>query len=462
MVVAQFELWQLIGQNPFKDLVYYWFNRNLQPFSYALHTRKSRTNFVRFDTWLFEMNKYFLILMITLCCGATSIAQNMYFPQEKNADCSGAIIMTDSMFGPTVPPEGHGQSLEIQKNQMKDMFLFEKEHNTLWYTFDAMYSAELSFDIIAIDSADDFDFLLFKHDGSEDFCEKIKRREMRPARTNMAKNRSDHKGITGLASEAELEYVQSGPGNPYSKSIFVQQGDKFYLVVDNYSKEGKGHRLHMHYAGYPRPKATLRFSAVDKTSRKPVKSDVEILIVTDDQNESNEVLYSLSDSSKYRIRLEEGVNYEINCNAKGYFFFSRDLKANKVKGNMKMVAKLTKVNIGEKLTLHNINFEENSSKLLNSSMASLGNLVSFMQHNKTVTIEVQGHVNAPNMKNSKDVKEVSESRAKSVYLYLIKHKIKTTRLVYKGYGNKEMIYPKPANETQELANRRVDILITGL
>ena len=408
------------------------------------------------------MNKYFFILIIILCSGASGIAQKMYFPQEKNADCSGAIIITDSMFGPTVPPEGHGQSLEIQKNQMKDMFLFEREHNTLWYSFRAMYSTEFTMDIIAIDSLDDFDFLLFKHDGSADFCAKIKRREIRPARTNMAKNRSDHKGITGLSTEAETEYVQSGPGNPFSKSIYVQQGDTFYLVVDNYSKEGKGHKLHMHYAGYPKPKATLKFSAINKASRKPVKADVEVLIVNDDQDESNEVLHSLSDSSKYKIKLDMETNYEINCNAKGYFFYSRQIKANKVKDNMKLVAKLTKVIVGEKLTLQNINFEENSSKLRNSSMASLSNLISFMQHNKTVTIEVQGHVNAPNMKNSKDVKEISESRAKSVYLYLIKHKIRATRLVYKGYGNKEMIYPKPANESQELANRRVDILITGL
>ncbi|PCH98141.1 MAG: hypothetical protein COB85_02105 [Bacteroidetes bacterium] len=408
------------------------------------------------------MNKHLLTLVITFCCCTVSFSQKMYFPQEKNADCTGAIVMTDSMFGPTVPPEGHGQSLEIQKNQMKDMFLFEREHNTLWYTFEAIYSTELSLDIIAMDSIDDFDFLLFKHDGSEDFCDKIRRREIRPARTNMAKNRADHRGVTGLAREAEREYVQSGPGDPFSKSIYVQKGEKFYLVVDNYSKEGKGHKLHMHYAGYPKPKVTLKFSAVDKTSRKPVVADVEVLIISDDKNQKDEVLHSLSDSAKYKIKLEAGTSYEINCNAKGYFFFSRHLNGNKVKNSLKMVAKLTKVVVGEKLTLQNINFKENSSKLLNSSMASLDNLVSFMHHNKTVTIEVQGHVNAPNMKNSKEVKEVSESRAKSVYLYLIKNNVKAARLVFKGYGNKEMIHPQPANEIQELANRRVDILITGL
>jgi len=408
------------------------------------------------------MNKHLLILTLALCCGTACLAQKMYFPQEKNADCNGAILMTDSLFGPTVPPEGHGQSLEIQKNKMKDMLTFEREHNTLWYSFEAMYSTELTLDIIAIDSVDDFDFLLFKHDGSEDFCDKIKRGEIKPARTNMAKNRSDQKGLTGLSTDAEVEYMPSGPGNPYSKSIFVQQGDKFLLVVDNYSKGGKGHMLHVHYAGYPKPKAILKLTVIDKVTRKPVKSAVEVLIVNDDQNIKDEVLHSVSDSSKYKIVLDPGINYDINCNAKGYFFFSRHLNEDKVKNDIKMVAKLTKVVVGEKLTLQNINFHENSSKLLNSSIASLDNLISFMEHNKTVTIEVQGHVNAPNRKNSKEMNEVSELRAKSVHLYLIKRNIQEARLVYKGYGNKEMTYPQPANATQELANRRVDILITGL
>jgi len=138
----------------------------------------------------------------------------MSFPQEGNADCSTALEISDSLYGPTVPLEGFGKKLDIETNDMKDPYMFEREHNTIWYKFDALYTAELAFDIIAVDTADDFDFILFKYDESEDFCKRIKKNEVRPVRSNMAKSKAGQHGRSGLSYNAEAEYVISGPGDP--------------------------------------------------------------------------------------------------------------------------------------------------------------------------------------------------------------------------------------------------------
>ena len=388
-------------------------------------------------------------------------AQKMFFPQENNADCDGAIEIPDSLFGPTVPPEGFGQKLEIDKNPVNNLYLFEREHNTLWYKFEALYSAELSFDIIPVDTADDFDFLLFQHDGSADFCEKIMSKNIKPARTNMAKNRTGMNGKTGLSFTSEEEYVQSGPGSPYSKFLYAEQGTVYYMVVDNYSKNGKGHLVNMHYNGYPKQKGSLSILVNDKITRKKVPANILISEISSEDDKGT-LIKKLSGDHNYNLELELNKKYKVICNAEGYFFYSGEVITADAAKDIRLKIKLPPVKLGEKLTLENINFYGDSTALLPSSLPALDNLVNFMHLNNKISIEIQGHVNAPGSSNNKMIRELSEQRSKSVYEYLVSNKVDPKRIQYKGYGNKEMIYPKPANQKQESANRRVDILVTGM
>ena len=82
-----------------------------------------------------------------------------------------------------------------------------------------------------------------------------------------------------------------------------------------------------------------------------------------------------------------------------------------------------------------------------------------MTENPRVVIEVEGHVNGPGQKNSKDYKALSYSRAYSVKSYLMKNGIEKARIDFKGYGNSKMLYPAPKSQYQESANRRVEIKI---
>lgn len=82
-----------------------------------------------------------------------------------------------------------------------------------------------------------------------------------------------------------------------------------------------------------------------------------------------------------------------------------------------------------------------------------------MKSNPTVKIEVGGHVNGPGERNTKRYKELSYNRAFAVKDYLVKNKIESKRIDFKGYGNSEMLYPEPKSAYQESANRRVEIKI---
>ena len=80
-----------------------------------------------------------------------------------------------------------------------------------------------------------------------------------------------------------------------------------------------------------------------------------------------------------------------------------------------------------------------------------------MQNNPNVKIDIQGHLCC---QFTNRMKHVSTDRALAVYDFLVKNKIKSNRLKYKGYGVKKPIHPIPEKSpTQEAENRRVEIKI---
>ena len=82
-----------------------------------------------------------------------------------------------------------------------------------------------------------------------------------------------------------------------------------------------------------------------------------------------------------------------------------------------------------------------------------------MEKNPNVTIQINGHVNAPRQKNTHGAQKMSTERAKALRDYLIENEIPKKRVKYKGFGNTQMIYPIPNSHEEERANRRVEIEI---
>lgn len=116
---------------------------------------------------------------------------------------------------------------------------------------------------------------------------------------------------------------------------------------------------------------------------------------------------------------------------------------------------LTESSEGDILTLGKIQFHPNSPRLLKESLPVLFSLQEYLNKNKTIKIQIRGHVNmSPDMK-------LSKARAKTVYNYLIKHNIDKKRLSTKGFSNTKMLFPNPKTSYEMQQNRRVDIMIVG-
>lgn len=112
---------------------------------------------------------------------------------------------------------------------------------------------------------------------------------------------------------------------------------------------------------------------------------------------------------------------------------------------------------GDLVRLKNINFYNNSARIVPKSQTVLYDLLCIMQENPKLKIEIQGHICC---QPSHSMDHISTARARAIYNHLVKNKIERNRLTYKGYGVSKPLFPIPEqSELEENENRRVEIKI---
>ena len=111
-------------------------------------------------------------------------------------------------------------------------------------------------------------------------------------------------------------------------------------------------------------------------------------------------------------------------------------------------------------------FDLSKATLRPESFIELNKLVSFMNENNKIKIEIGGHTDTRG--DDKENMSLSTERAKSVYNFLIEKGIATARLSYKGYGETQPIITDQdiaklsnpgAIETAHQKNRRTEYKI---
>ena len=152
-------------------------------------------------------------------------------------------------------------------------------------------------------------------------------------------------------------------------------------------------------------------------------------------------------------------DYIMTVKKEGYVYETRYIA--KIDSLYRMPAKLDleiqPIELNKSYRINDIYFAFNSYDLADESKSVLDLLIEFLEENKTICIQIQGHTD--DIGNDADNLILSGNRAKSVYSYLIANKISPKRLTYKGYGETR---PVASNETEEgrARNRRTVFVIT--
>lgn len=205
------------------------------------------------------------------------------------------------------------------------------------------------------------------------------------------------------------------------------------------------------------PKVTLlKGIVIDADSLFPVGARIEI---TD--NEKNKVISTLSansSSGKFLISLPSGKNYGIAVKSEGYLFYSDNLTIPDSTAFREIIKTipLKKFKVGSKIVLNNVFYDFDKATLRPESVSELERLVSLLNENPTLKIELSSHTDG---KGSDDYNQkLSQARAQSVVDFLTGKGINKDRLVAKGYGKS---IPIATNDTEEgrQMNRRTEFKI---
>ena len=374
-------------------------------------------------------------------------------------DCFNApIIAAERKFTFKESPQGIGEKLEFSGNASNSLQYFKKEHNSAWFQFDAVTNGFLVFKIEPKDTATDFDFLLFKYT-DENFCSDIVKKKIKPLRTNISRFSTEENSITGLSLDANKERVHSGPGCHLSKAIDVEQGDRYYLVLDNVYGNKAGFSLVFDYY------KTVEITGVIKNDENNlINEEVKVLW----ESKTGELLaQTIADKTTGEFKLDAPVlktsspeDYTLSVESNNHFFFEKMIKITSETFPDPINVILPALKKGKNIVLNNINFHGGSPRALTTSIPSFKRILKLMKRNKSLIIRIDGHTNGcpGGIASSQDL---SLARASTVKTFLIKKGIDSERITVKGFNCTQMLFPTTGTEEEQSLNRRVEILVTS-
>lgn len=192
----------------------------------------------------------------------------------------------------------------------------------------------------------------------------------------------------------------------------------------------------------------------NKETNERLNATIEIALL---ENNESKIVYS-DKKDGYITTLIANRVYAMNVTLEGYLFYSQNFNLKDLTSfhqAQQFNIYLDPVKVGDKIVLSNIFFDFDSDSLKPESYPELNQLISFLNSNPRLKIEISGHTD--NVGKESYNQSLSENRAKSICNYLVKN-INPERLSFKGYGS---TVPVATNETEEgrTLNRRCEMKI---
>ncbi len=251
------------------------------------------------------------------------------------------------------------------------------------------------------------------------------------------------------------------PINTYSQEeglIVNARGNVAYFSSDRLSGKGKDiFAFELYNEARPTRVSYMKGKVFDSESYKPLQAEFELI----DLATSETVVVSSSDirSGEFLVVIPVDADYALNVSKTGYLFHSENFSFTKVYSRDRpfyMDIALKPIRAGEKIVLRNIFYKTDSFSLNQASVVELDKIVSFLQANPSLSVEIGGHTD--NTGTREYNLSLSEKRAESVVNYLVYAGISGERIKHQGYG---MDQPVSTNDTKEgrAKNRRTELKI---
>ena len=171
-------------------------------------------------------------------------------------------------------------------------------------------------------------------------------------------------------------------------------------------------------------------------------------------------------NGEYRFGdIKENTQYVVRAVLKGYFSEIKTINVGKITRStdfckaMGFDMDIPLERIQDVIQLNNILYDFNKYILKPESLVELDKLVTLLQKNPNLKIEIRSHTDAVGSNATND--KLSQNRAKSVVDYLISRGIAPMRLTAKGYGKRELLIKKAKTDAEHAQNRRTEFKVIG-
>ena len=253
--------------------------------------------------------------------------------------------------------------------------------------------------------------------------------------------------------------------------LYVSLDGKTGYYARKESKEGADHNIYyfeMPESIRPDPVTYVKGTVLDAATNRPVQANV---LLYPSNNPKDETRVTTNPDGTFLLALPIGVDYSLAVDQAGYTFYSDRFEMGAGQSIdepflidilLQMLQPVVtntptaEVVKPKPIILKNVFFETGSADLRSESFLELNKLYQLLSESPTIRIQVNGHTD--DVGDDQSNQTLSESRAKSVYQYLLGKGIKTSRVLYKGYGESQPIADNGTDEGKA-QNRRTEFII---
>ena len=259
----------------------------------------------------------------------------------------------------------------------------------------------------------------------------------KPARSEERGTRNEERGTRN--ENSSNTYILEHPGYPLNS-----QADDFGMTFEGpynrgyfCSNRGDGRGWdHIYSFENPEIVQAIKGWVYEMDGYELTASEVHL--VGDDG--TNEKLSVRSDGSFHYV-VTPGVSYVMLATCKGYLNHKEELRVEQAEESEEYTLQFPLASITAPVLIDNIFYDFDKATLRPESTTALDELVTLLNENPNVTIELSAHCD---FKGSAAYnKRLSQKRAESVVNYLIEHGIAADRLTPMGYGKEK---PKRINK----------------
>jgi outer membrane protein OmpA-like peptidoglycan-associated protein len=197
----------------------------------------------------------------------------------------------------------------------------------------------------------------------------------------------------------------------------------------------------------------LTLNVADSDGNRITPVDIDIKNLNRDENVAS--LLSYDSNGNPILALRTNNMYELDVTKKGYTYFNKTLEIKNTNRETENIV-LDLLTTETKMIFNNITFETNSAELNTESYAELNRLLSFMERNPNLKIEIAAHTD--DVGSNEYNFRLSDKRAESVVKFLVNNNVNKSRVQSKGYGELQPLAPNDSDENRA-RNRRVEIKI---